>query len=362
MKQIIYFDHNATTPIRSSVKKLLLDMYEHTGNASSIHRLGSFMKRELEESRRYVAELLKVSAGGLTWTSCATESNNTVIRGYKGPVIISAIEHPSVYDVREDAIICPCDKNGIVIEDALEELLKQHPKALVCIMAANNEIGVVQDLEKLTALVHRYDSFIFSDCVQAFGKIKVPYSELDGFSLSGHKLGAPYGIGLLSIKSHIKIEPLLIGGGQERYKRSGTVNVYGALAFSQAMHEALKESWDHVAELRDYFESEMRKIYPELVILAERVTRLPNTSGLMIPGVLNTTQMMHYDLEGFCISLGAACSSGTIKTARILNLLQVPQELASCFIRISLGQNNTKEEVNQFLMSAQKLRDRRKYA
>ena len=362
VKKIVYFDHNATTHIRPSVKKLLVDMYENTGNAASIHRLGSFMKRELEESRRYVSELLKVPPGNLTWTSCATESNNTVMRGYKGSVIVSAIEHPSIYDVREDAIVCPCDKNGVIILEALEDLLKEHQNALVCVMAANNEIGVIQSLDKIIELVHRYNSFIFSDCVQVVGKIKVPFADLDGFSLSGHKLGAPYGIGILSVKPTLKIDPLLIGGGQERYKRSGTVNVYGAVAFAQAIHESLKESWDHVRELKDYFEYEMGKIYPDLIVIAEKADRLPNTSGLITPGMQNTTQMMHYDLEGFCISLGAACSSGTIKTARILNLLQFPQELASCFIRISFGQDNTKEEVNQFLISTQKLKDRRKYA
>lgn len=362
MKKIVYFDHNATTPIRPSVKKLLMDMYDHTGNAASIHRQGSFMKRELEESRRYVAELLKVQPGNMIWTSCATESNNTVLRSYKSPVIISSIEHPSVYNVREDAIVCPCDKNGVIDLAALEDLLKKHQNALVCVMAANNEIGVLQPIEDVIEITHRYQGLVFSDCVQAVGKLNIPYHELDGFSLSGHKVGAPYGIGLLVVKPTLKIEPLLIGGGQERYRRSGTVNVYGALAFAQAIHESLQESWDHVKELRDYFEFEMRKIYPDLMIISEKAPRLPNTSGLITPGMQNTTQMMHYDLEGFCISLGAACSSGTIKTARILNLLKIPQELASCFIRLSFGQKNTKEELNQFLVSTQKLKDRRRYA
>lgn len=362
MKRIVYFDHNATTHIRDSVKKLLIEMYDHTGNVSSTHRMGAFMKRELEESRYYVAELLKIMPGYIVWTSGATESNNTVIRGYQGTVIVSSIEHPSIYEAREDVIVCPVDKNGVLNLDILESLLKQHTQALVCVMAAHNETGVIQPLKDIISLVHQYNGFIFLDCVQAVGKIDVPYSDLDGFSMSGHKIGTPYGVGILSLKPTLKIDPLIVGGGQERYKRSGSVNVYGAIAFAKALEEVLKENWDHVKELRDHFEREMKKINSEIIVTSEKAMRLPNTSGIVVPKMLNSTQMMHYDIEGFCIASGSACSSGTMKAMRILDAMQYPQELASCFIRISFGQDNTKEEVNQFLNSTQRLYERKKHA
>ena len=365
MKKTIYFDHNATTPIRDSIKNFLMEVYNHTGNTSSIHRCGSFMKKELEESRSFLADLLKIAPGQITWTSGATESNNTVIRGYQGPIIISSIEHSSIremQEVRSDLIVCDVDKNGVIDLDMLETLLKNHANALVCIVSANNEIGVLQPLDKIIPLVHQYNSFIFSDCVQAIGKVDIPYHALDGFSMSGHKIGTPYGIGILCLKPEVKVDPLMIGGGQERFKRAGTVNVYGAMAFAKAVEETFKETWEPVKELRDYLESELKKICPEIIIVSEKAPRLQNTTGMVTPGILNSTQMMHYDLDGFCVSSGSACSSGTIKTAHILNVLQYPQELTSCFIRVSLGKENTKEEINKFLISTKKLHERRKYS
>ncbi|USO01976.1 MAG: cysteine desulfurase [Alphaproteobacteria bacterium] len=357
-KKVIYFDYNATRPIRSSVKKLLAEMYEYTGNPSSIHTQGAFMKKKLENARTSVAKSLSIHTKNIIWTSGATESNNTVLQGYKGPVIVSAVEHPSVFNVREDKLICRVDKNGVINLQALEHLLQKYPKALVCVTAAVSETGVLQPLEEIIELTHKFKGFVFSDCVQAVGRTQVPWDKLDGFSLSGHKIGTPFGIGMLALKPALKLQPLMIGGGQENYKRAGTINVYGALAFAQALTETLNESWDYVKKLRATFETELQKIYPDAIIVGQDAPRLPNTIGLITPNLLSSTQMMSYDIEGFCLSLGIACSSGTMKTNENLERMGFSKKLADCFIRISLGTDNTLEEVHRFLEATQKLKGR----
>jgi len=364
-KRSIYFDYNATRPVRESVKKLLQEMYEYTGNASSVHQKGSFMKQKLEAARDSVGQLLSVSSKNIFWTSGATESNNMVLKGYKGPVIVSAVEHPSVYDAREDKLVCPVDAQGVICMDALEKLLKACEEGpLVCIAAAMTETGAIQPLDKVIKLVHQYKGFVFADCVQAVGKIEIPFDKLDGFSLSGHKIGAPFGIGMVYVKPKLKIESLLIGGGQESYKRAGTVNVYGVLAFEQALRETLTEKWDYVEKLRKNLENGLKQIYGDVMIVSEQIDRLPHTSGFIVPGVLNTVQMMHYDLEGCCVSLGAACSSGTMKTSGVLERMHIAKDLAQCFVRISLGQETTLDEIRQFLEITRQLKERgqKKYA
>ena len=355
IKKTLYFDYNATRPIRSSIKTLLAEMYDITGNASSPHQQGLLMKRHVDHARQKTADILSIPSDRIIWTSGATESNNTVVKGYTGPVIVSAIEHPSIYDARDNKIVCPVTVDGVVRLDVLEGLLKQHPHALVCITAAGSETGVIQPLSKIIPLVHAYNGFIFSDCVQACGKIFVPYDKLDGFSLSGHKIGTPFGIGLLALKPELKIEPLMVGGGQERFKRAGTTNVYGAVAFAQALEEALSEVWDDTAILRDYLDDELKKIHNTVMIVSKECKRLPNTTGFIVPNLSNMTQMMHYDIERCYVSLGTACASGTLKTADVLERMHLTKDFVHCFIRISFGLDTTREDVQLFLDSTKRL-------
>jgi len=307
----IYCDLNATRPLHPEVKKEMVAAFDNIGNPSSVHMHGRKMRDLVEKSRRCIADLLKLDTDRLVFCSGATEANNLILLSFDGPVIVSAIEHSSVLHVRGDAQICSVNKDGIVCLDHLERLLKEcSQKALVCIMAANNETGIIQPIDEIAALVHLYGGFFHCDTVQAVGRMPVCWRAIDSFSISAHKLGGPFGVGILGINPHIPLYFPFRGGGQERSLRPGTENVWGIIGMAKAMEVAFAEEWKTTEERRDWLEYYITTLCPEVVIVGRDVARLPNTSMISMPNIDNTQQLIQFDLNGISISTGSAFSFG----------------------------------------------------
>lgn len=354
----IYFDYNATTPLRRGVADIQLTHMKVPGNASSVHNFGRAARQTVETARSQVAKLAGCQTEAVTFTSGATECNNMVIHAFrKDGILFSAIEHPSICDPAEGAPMIPVTPDGLIDEDALESMVKEHAPALVSIMMANNETGVIQDIAKLARLLRKLDPriHIHCDAVQAAGKIPLdfPALQVDYLSLSAHKLGGPLGVGALIASPGSRSVRLISGGGQERGVRAGTENVPGIAGFGKACEMAaseMTETSSRIRTLRDRLESELKKITPDLIIFSKKAPRLPNTSAFALPGTQAQTILMALDLEGIAVSSGSACSSGKVKTSRVISSLGYEgDEIAGQSIRVSLGWTNTDHEVDHFL-------------
>ncbi|MDH3738481.1 MAG: aminotransferase class V-fold PLP-dependent enzyme, partial [Alphaproteobacteria bacterium] len=233
----VYLDYNATAPLRPEVATAMTAAFELCGNASSVHRFGRLARRAVEDARETLAAAVGATAPEIVFTSGGTEANNLVLLGIERPVFISAIEHDSVRAARDDAGIIQVDSDGVIDLNYLERLLSAADgPALVSVMVANNETGVVQPIDKVVALARRYDALIHCDAVQALGKIPLSFATLDVdmMTLSAHKLGGPQGVGALIVRDGLNLAPLLRGGGQERSRRAGTENVAGICGFGAA--------------------------------------------------------------------------------------------------------------------------------
>jgi cysteine desulfurase len=324
-----------------------------------VHTHGRKMRDLIERARHHMADMLKVDIDRLIFCSGATEANNLVLLAFDGPVIVSAIEHPSVSQVRGDAQICPVTGDGVVCLDQLENLLKNcSQKALVCIMAANNETGVIQPIDDIAALVHLYGGFFHCDAVQALGRIPVCWRAVDSFAISGHKLGGPFGIGILGLNASMPLHFPFKGGGQERSFRPGTENVWGIVGMAKAMELSLKEDWDKTTKQIYWMEHYITAICPEAVVIGKNSPRLPNTSMISMPNLDSTQQLIQFDLKGISISNGSACSSGKVRKSSVLQAMGVPAEIARSCIRISFGASMTEDDVQQIANTWYKIHTR----
>lgn len=360
-KKTIYLDYNATAPLRPEAAAVMRDYLETVGNASSIHRYGRHVRRDLEKSREQVARLVGTDPINVVFTSGATEANNAVIFGAPVTrVLVSAIEHPSVIEAaaqQKNAQTIPVLPNGQVDLKALETLLQEnHGPVLVSVMWVNNETGVIQPVEAINALAKRYDALFHCDAVQAAGRLPIDMDRLgiDYLTLSAHKIGGPSGIGALIYNHQTQLKKFIYGGGQERRRRAGTENVLGALAFGKAAEEALKEvdskNDGHLAAWRDSCEAEIKHHFPAAQIVGADSPRVPNTIQIILPGIPAETQLMALDLDGIAVSSGSACSSGSIKPSHVLMAMGIPEAEARCAIRLSMGFATTQEEIDFFLM------------
>ncbi len=359
MNKSIYLDYNATAPMRPQVATFLAEkMHTLMGNPSSVHGYGRNARKELERAREQVAALVGTNPINIVFTSGATEANNAVIFG--APVtriLYSTIEHPSVVDAaiqKGNALAIPVLPNGMVDLDALEALLKQDTQpTLVSVMWVNNETGVIQPIEKISALSKQYGALFHCDAVQAAGRIKIEMdaSGINYLTLSAHKIGGPSGIGALIYNHDTALQKFIHGGGQERRRRAGTENSIGALGFGLAAELCAQET-DHLQQLqqwRDQFETTMKQAVPSVEFIGSAATRVPNTIQLVLPGVTAETQLMALDLDGIAVSSGAACSSGSIKPSHVLLAMGLSEEKAKCAIRVSMGFGTTQNEVDYFL-------------
>ena len=346
-----YLDHNATTPVRPEAAEAVARALTQHGNASSVHRFGRLVRHTLDEARESVASLVDVSPANIIFTSGGTEANNQALRGFDGQVLISAVEHGSVLGAREDVQVVDVNADGVVVLEKLREKLAScDGPALISVMLANNETGALQPLGDVVRLAHENGSLVHCDAVQAAGKINVSFRDLgvDMMSLSAHKLGGPQGVGALIVRDGLDPEPLLRGGGQERRRRAGTENVAGIAGFGAAARIAQdKLEWfAGLTGLRDELESRLRAAVPDVVIHGIDAERLPNTSCIGLPGLTAEIQVMQLDLAGIAVSAGSACSSGKVAPSHVLLAMGQDDATAQSAIRVSLGWNSGRRDVD----------------
>ena len=352
-----YLDWNATAPLRSEAREAVSASLAACGNPSSVHTAGRAARARIEEARDDVAALVGALPGQVTFTSGGSEANALALSGHRR-VLVSAIEHDSVSANAPEAERIAVTSSGLVDLADLECRLRASSEpALVSVMLANNETGVLQPLAEIVTLARDHGSLVHADAAQAAGRIPVDFHALglDLMSLSAHKLGGPQGVGALIAGPRATLNPLIRGGGQERGRRSGTENGPGIAGFGAAAKAATTD-WSAIAGLRDAFETKLRALGGE--IFAAEAPRLPNTSCLRLPGILAETLVIALDLAGIAVSAGAACSSGKVRPSPVLRAMGASEEAAREAIRISLGWSTTAEEIAFLTTELEKIRDR----
>jgi len=360
----IYFDNNATTKVAQQVLQEMQPLFcELYGNPSSMHTFGGQIGRKIGQARQRVASLLGCEPGEIVFTSGGTESDNTAIKGAlaavpnKRKIITTRVEHPAVLAVCRDlenygytVIELGVDKQGRLDLAELEEQIDDDT-ALVTIMYANNETGVTFPIEKIAELVTGRGVVFHTDAVQAVGKIPLDLSEshIDLFSLSGHKLHGPKGVGALYVRKGTRLSPFMLGGHQERGRRAGTENVPGIVGFGKACELAannIEEENDRVKYLRDRLESALLENCPGSRLNGDKENRLPNTSNISFEYIEGEAILLMLDKFGICASSGSACTSGSLEPSHVLRAMGVPFTAAHGSIRFSLSRYNTEEEVD----------------
>ncbi|HVW73528.1 MAG TPA: cysteine desulfurase family protein [Rhizomicrobium sp.] len=380
-----YLDHNSTSPIRPECLSAVTHALNTGGNPSSIHAKGRAARAIVEEARERVATLVKAQAAQVIFTSGATEANHLALFGaVEGSlaegeqritrVFISAIEHASVTATAHKLAerfawirvgMLPVTPDGVLDTEALRvELREGKGRALVAVMAANNEIGTVQPIAEVSRLVREAGGLLLVDAVPAAGKIELDFGLCDYMSLSGHKMGGPTGAGALVLREGAPFAAQLVGGKQQKGQRAGTENLSGIAGFGVAAHVLLDNQGEctRIAHLRDHFENALKAAVPDVVIFGARGPRLVSTSGFAIPGIVSQTALMALDLDGVWMSGGSTCSSGKVSVSPVLRAMGVSDELGACGLRASFGWSSTMEDVNAAVASLVKLRERRQVA
>jgi cysteine desulfurase len=348
----IYLDHNATTGVKYAVRVAMSEVMADPYNASSVHSFGREAKKKLDEARESILEMAGAEGQTVIFTSSGTEANNLALRGFKkcDSMIVSAVEHTSVLKAvcMSSGGMVPVDENGLVSLDVLKVILgNSKGRSLVSIILANNETGVIQPIKEICDLVVGTGGYVHCDASQAFGKIPVNFNKLnvDMMTVSAHKFGGPQGIGALIVKKGLEINPIIVGGGQEGRMRAGTENVSAIVGFGAASQLVSKMPSD----LRDYLETEISAFAPEAKILGAGVDRLPNTTCVAIPNMGSDAQLIAFDLAGIAVSNGSACSSGTVTESHVLKAMNVERKFVNNAVRVSLGADTLKEEIDAFL-------------
>lgn len=350
-----YLDWNATAPLRPEAAMAMHAALARCGNASSVHRWGRAARQAVERAREDVAALMGASPDGVVFVSGGTEANHLALLGSgRARILVSAVEHSSVLQAVPDAERIPVDGDGIVDLAALAAMLAADPRpALVSVMLANNETGVVQPVAQIAGMAHAHGALFHCDAVQAAGKLPLAAAETgaDLISLSAHKLGGPPGIGALVVTGDAEPSATIRGGGQERGRRAGSENLPGIAGFAAAAAAAVAGLPDYarVRGLRDGLERAALAAVPQAVLIGADATRLPNTCALALPGIAAETQIIALDLDGVMVSAGAACSSGKVGPSHVLAAMGVPSEIAAGTIRISLGWTTTEADIAHFL-------------
>lgn len=364
----VYLDYNATAPLRPEARDALLAALD-IGNPSSVHHEGRQARALVETARQDIAAMVGAHPETVIFTSGGTEACNLALNlrqapnGKIGRILVSAIEHSAVLEAAKQSDlpveIMPVTPQGVLDIAALEALLQEETPALVCLMLANNETGVVQPVAQVGALVKAHGSLLFCDGVQAAGKtpIQMIAMGIDALSLSGHKLGAPMGVGALVTRPGVVVPPQLIGGGQELGRRAGSENISGIAAFAAAARAAMAglEAFQNLASQRDSMEAALLAAQPEVQIFGREVTRLANTSCFALAGLSSETLVMGLDLDGLSVSAGSACSSGKVSRSHVLAAMAVQTHISKGVLRVSLGWQSTAEETEKLVTQWAKL-------
>ncbi len=367
MTRRIYFDNNATTPVAPEAREAMLPFYgERFGNPSSVHHHGQEARVALLQAREQVAACLGAHPDEILFTGGGTESINAVLRGHvTGPpdrvrMVTNAIEHPAVLGVAAmlqeqgaTARILPVGGDGRLDAAAFEAALEPGT-TIAAVMLANNEIGVIQDVPRLAALARARGVRFLTDAVQAAGKVPVRVDDLgvDYLAISAHKFHGPKGVGALYVRRGAPFTPLIVGGGQETGRRSGTENLAGIAGMATALDIAVRGLAEYRAamlELTGRIRASLEERIPGTRLNGSAESRLPNTLNLAFPGVLGDRLLIALDLEGISVSTGAACHSGSIRASHVLLALGRTPEDANGSLRISLSRYNTRDEVDRFL-------------
>ena len=364
MQKIRYFDHAATTPVRSEVLNSMLPFFgTEFGNPSSMYTIGRSSRRAVEEARIEIARAINAEKNEIYFTSCGSESDNMIIKGImlankdKGKhMITSKIEHPAVLNTCKwlekngfDVTYLNVDSNGKISLQELEKSIRSDT-IMISIMYANNEIGTIQPINEICRIAKENSIIFHTDSVQAMGNIKIDVKEqnIDALSMSGHKIYAPKGIGAAYIKSGIKFDNLIEGGHQERGRRAGTENTSSIVGMGKAIaliNREMNAYNSHLKTLRDYYISEIERKIEDAKLNGDRFDRLPGNANFSFKGVDAEQLLLYLDSYGICASAGSACTSGQSSPSHVLLAIGLNEEYVQGALRASFGMSNTIEDV-----------------
>ncbi len=363
----VYLDNNATTPLKPQVKDAMVAALDIFGNPSSVHGDGRKARMAVDTARRQVASMFGVRAEQIVFTSGGSEANNMALRGYfaENPtkkLVISAVEHNCVYKTALELNrlhgvplhILPVDKDGIIDLADLDDTLAKGNVGMVSVMHANNETGVLQPIADITKRVRDAGGLMHVDAVQSAGKMPLSFidMDLDILTMAFHKMGGPKGVGVVILRPDIAMASHISGGSQEKSRRAGTENtiaIVGAGACAELWQKSVTDMAERIEPLRDYLEKGLKKLANDIFIIGETASRIANTTNVVVPILEGETAVMALDLEGYAVSTGSACSSGRVEPSRVILAHNLEPELALCALRISLGWQNTKDDVDGFL-------------
>ncbi len=366
-KTPVYCDYNAGAPVRAEAAVAMSRALAAGGNPSSVHATGRRARALIEDAREKVAAGLGASAENVVFTSGATEALHLALTSTgAASLIVSAVEHDAVFEHATRSLkadqIAPVDADGVIDLDALAKMLAAAPRpALVVVQYANNETGVVQPIQRVALLCREHGALLLVDAAQAFGRVPLSIADLDATYLvvSSHKLGGPPGAGALVLAPGAPFVTTRFGGGQERGRRPGTENMAALVGFGVAVEWAVRElavEGSRLAAMRDRFEAGLPH---DAIVFGAGASRLPNTSNFALPGVNAETAVIAMDLEGVAVSSGAACSSGKVRSSRVLGAMGVAPELAKAALRVSFGHESKESDVDEALNALTKIAARR---
>lgn len=372
--KIRYFDHSATTKVNREVLDSMIPYFSYEyGNPSSLYSVGREAKRAIEEARQKVAKNINCNPSEIYFTSCGSESDNLAIKGFakanrkKGNhIITSKIEHPAVINTCKtlekegfEVTYLNVDEKGFINLNELERSIKENT-ILISIMTANNEIGTIEPISKIGEIAHKYNIAFHTDSVQAIGNVKIDVRKMniDMLSMSAHKFYGPKGIGALYVKDEVEVERQQDGGHQEREKRAGTENVAEIVGLGTAIELSdYNFNWyvQKLTRLRNYFLTELRNIFPDCKLNGDEKIRLPGHISVSFKGKNSQEILAKLDSYGICASGGSACCSGENKPSHVLQAIGLSREYLEGTIRITLGEENTIEDVNYLLQVLEKV-------
>lgn len=362
----IYLDNSATTKINQSAKDALINTLDSFGNPASLYFEGHNAKMLIEKARKDIANLINANENEIVFTSGGSESNNTVMNiavdiiknnSSKSEVVVSAIEHPSIIESAKHleslgvkVFYATVDRGGRVVIDDLKKLVNEKT-ALVSIMSANNETGVIQDIKAISEIAHRVGAVMHTDAVQVFGKIKFDVAELgvDYASFSAHKVGGLKGVGALFVRKGSPYVPFILGGHQEDGQRAGTSNTLGIVSFAAASNNAalnMDKYYSDIEPIKNKLREQIIESIPEIAINGDQEHVLPNILSVSFAGAEGESIMLMLDCFGISVSTGSACASGDIKPSHVLMAMKADSELAHGSIRFSFGLENTINDVD----------------
>ena len=365
-KKVIYLDHAATTATRPEVLEEMLPYFtENYGNPSSIYELGSKNKQIVTESREIIGKALGTDAQNIYFTAGGSEADNWALvataEAFKNKgnhIITSKIEHHAILHTCEylekergfEVTYVDVDEHGILKLDELKKAIRP-TTILITVMFANNEIGTIQPVKEIGAIAHEHGILFHTDAVQAFGQIPIDVDamNIDMLSGSGHKLNGPKGIGFLYIRKGVKIRSFIHGGAQERKRRAGTENVPGIVGLGKAVEIAVRTMDERIkkeTELRDYLIGRILKEIPYTRLNGDSEKRLPNNANFSFQFIEGESLLIMLDMAGICGSSGSACTSGSLDPSHVLLAIGLPHEIAHGSLRLTLGEDNTKEEMD----------------